>query len=179
MTSDQKNYNNLKSFFEEEYRSLRGYVQSRIRDTTDRNAEDIVQDVALKLFSRSAGSTPIDNIAGYVYRAVRNKIVDLMRTKKEVSHPGDDLEERFSTFAGTLVENTQIAYSDELETALKNAIANLKPHYRAIILAVDFEGYSYAEISAETGIPPGTLMSRRHRALSLLLKKLKDKKTII
>ena len=178
MTSDQKNYNNLKTFFEEEYRSLKGYVKSRVKDTTDRSAEDIVQDVALKLFSRSAGATPIDNIAGYVYRAVRNKIVDLMRTKKEISHPGDDMEERLSALATTLVEHTQIAYSDELETALKNAIADLKPHYRAIILAVDFEGYSYAEIAAETGIPLGTLMSRRHRALSLLLKKLKDKKTL-
>ena len=40
-------------------------------------------------------------------------------------------------------------------------------------------GCTYKEIEKETGIPIGTLMSRRHRAISLLYKKLKHKKEII
>jgi RNA polymerase sigma-70 factor (ECF subfamily) len=63
-----------------------------------------------------------------------------------------------------------------LKEKLKEAIAALKPVYSDIIVAVDFEGYTYKEISNQTGIATGTLMSRRHRALSILLKKLKSEK---
>ncbi|HET8736907.1 MAG TPA: sigma factor-like helix-turn-helix DNA-binding protein, partial [Pricia sp.] len=65
-----------------------------------------------------------------------------------------------------------------LKNELKKALGNLKPHYRDIIVAVDFEGYGYKQIAMETGIPQGTLMSRRHRALSILLKDLETKKEI-
>ena len=58
---------------------------------------------------------------------------------------------------------------------LKYCIEDLKTAYKDIIIAVDFEGYTYKEISSKTGIPIGTLMSRRHRALGLLLKKIELK----
>lgn len=98
MTSDSENYRNLKIFFDEEYRSLRAYAKSRIDDTADRDAEDIVQDVALKLFSRRDNASPINNIAGYVYRAIRNKIVDLMRTQNERSDIEMQMELRLIEF---------------------------------------------------------------------------------
>jgi RNA polymerase sigma-70 factor (ECF subfamily) len=68
------------------------------------------------------------------------------------------------------------AYSDEMRRSLVKAIQELKPHYRDVIIAIDFENYSYGELAEETNTPEGTLMSRRHRALSLLHKQLKNKK---
>ena len=67
MAANKENYTRLSAFFNEEYHSLRGYVQSRIDDTTERDAEDIVQDVALRLFSKAADYSPINNIGGFVY----------------------------------------------------------------------------------------------------------------
>ena len=75
-------------------------------------------------------------------------------------------------------EDSYNLYSDTLIDELKKAIFNLKPEYRDIILAIDFEGYSYNEISLITGIPKGTLMSRHHRAISILHKTLNHKKEI-
>jgi RNA polymerase sigma-70 factor (ECF subfamily) len=63
-----------------------------------------------------------------------------------------------------------------MKDELKKAILSLKPDYRDIIIAIDFEGYTYKEIAEETSISQGTLMSRRHRAISLLHKKLEAKK---
>ncbi|HET8736230.1 MAG TPA: RNA polymerase sigma factor, partial [Pricia sp.] len=63
MTSDSENYKNLRTFFNEEYHALRSYAKSRIDDAADRDAEDIVQEVALKIFSRSNSASPITNIA--------------------------------------------------------------------------------------------------------------------
>lgn len=178
MAANKENYTRLSAFFNEEYHSLRGYVQSRIDDTTERDAEDILQDVALRLFSKAADYSPINNIGGFVYNSIRNKIIDVMRTKKETVHETEGFERQWAEFAELFYGEADNNYSENLKQALKIAIKSLKPVYQDIILAVDFEGYSYREISEETGISPGTLMSRRHRALSLLSKYLETEKNM-
>lgn len=176
MTSDTDNYNNLKTFFNEEYRSLRAYAKSRINDATDRDAEDIVQDVALKIFSRADSASPIENIAGFVYHSIRNKIIDLMRSKREETTLEMEMETKLVEFTELVYGISDNSYSEEMKNELKKAIGDLSPSYKDVIIAIDFEGYTYKEVSFETGIPQGTLMSRRHRALSLLLKTLSTKK---
>jgi len=176
MTSDRENYKKLKDFFGKEYSSLKAYVNLRIEAGVNTDAEDIIQDVALKLFSGADRYSPINNVAGFVYHSVKNKIIDLMRQTKRATSHEDQNEAKLNEFAALLYENADNSYSEELKDELKEAIMELKPDYRDIIIAIDFEGYAYREIAMETGIPEGTLMSRRHRALSLLSKKLETKK---
>jgi len=176
MQDNSENYKNLRSFFDDEYYALKTYAKSRIKDTADRDAEDIVQDVALKLFSRADTLSPIDNIAGFVYNSIRNKIIDLMRKKKKETSFEEDMEKRLFEFTELLYGTAGNTYSEEMKKELKRAIGNLKPLHRDIIVAIDFEGYTYRELSVEIQIPPGTLMSRRHRALSILLRALETKK---
>lgn len=83
MASNQENNTNLNSFFEEEYSSLRRYIQSKIKQTSESDAEDIIQEVALRIFSRSLDALPINNIGGFVYSAIKNKITDVIRSKKK------------------------------------------------------------------------------------------------
>lgn len=174
--SDNQNHNSFKTFFRDEYQSLKVYTQSRINDTVDRDAEDIIQDVALKILSRPDNLSPIDNIAGFVYNSIRNKIVDLMRSKRKETSVEDELEHRLMEFTELFSTASDNSYSESMMEALKKAIINLKPDYRFIIRAIDFEGFTYKEIAQKTGIPEGTLMSRRHRAIALLHKELKTKK---
>ena len=88
------------------------------------------------------------------------------------------MEKRWEEFAELVYSKADNSYSPKLEKALKTAIEQLKPEYRDIIIAVDFEGYSYREISMESDISMGTLMSRRHRALSILAKTLEVEKNM-
>lgn len=176
MTSEQQNHKKIGDFFREEYHALKGYVQSRIDDTAENDAEDILQDVAVKLFSRT-DSTPIDNIAGFVYRSIRNKIIDIMRTKKEKIYDEITVEDLWTEFAALFYEPASFENAEHLKSRLKSAIGNLKPAYRDIIIAVDLEGLTYREIASKTGISQGTLMSQRHRALSLLAKQLELENT--
>ncbi|MDC6383786.1 RNA polymerase sigma factor [Flagellimonas taeanensis] len=174
MAGPTENRNNLSTFFNEEYSSLRSYVQSKIRDTSERDAEDIVQDVALRIFSRADDAVPINNIGGFVYNAIRNRIIDIMRGKKEKKLPSEDIDRQWQEFAELFYGNADNSYSPEMEVALKKAITDLKPMYRDIVVAIDFEGYTYKELADRTGIPQGTLMSRRHRAMSELSKSLEN-----
>jgi RNA polymerase sigma-70 factor (ECF subfamily) len=175
MDPENDNQLQLTAFFEAEYNALKGYVKSRIDDTADRDAEDILQDAALRIFSRPENALPITNVPGFVYNTIKNKIIDTMRTKKERLYDQDELDHLWTEFAELFYGKEDVPYPKHLTHQLKMAIMELKPPYRDIILAVDFEGYTYREIALETGIPEGTLMSRRHRAMGLLLKKLEYK----
>ncbi|MEO0572494.1 MAG: RNA polymerase sigma factor [Bacteroidota bacterium] len=175
MNPENNNQSKITAFFQEEYQALRGYVKSKIDDTAESAAEDILQDVALKIFSRPENALPIQNVPGFVYRTLKNQIIDKMRTKKERMYEEEELDRLWTEFAELFYESEELVYPKHIANTLKMAIMQLKPAYRDIIMAVDFEGYSYREISEETGIPKGTLMSRRHRAMSLLQKELQQK----
>lgn len=177
MHSDLDNEHKLKTFFSEEYHLLKRYVKSRIVESADRDAEDILQDVALKLFARNNHS-PINNVAGFVYGSIRNKIVDIMRTKKTSSDIESEPENKLAEYLEWMYNEADNAYSERMKHALKMAIASLKPSYREVILAIDFGMMTYRELAEEIGVSEGTLMSRRHRAIAILNQKLiKEKNT--
>lgn len=176
MSQKSENNKKLNEFFAKEYQSLKWYVNSRIKNSVNRDAEDIIQEVALKLFSGADGYSPINNVAGFVYFSIKNKIIDIMRSNKQVIRDENKSEAKLIEFTEILYGTSDNSYSETMKEELKNCIMNLKPDYRDIIIAIDFEGYTYKEIAYETGIPEGTLMSRRHRAISLLHKKLEHKK---
>jgi len=101
-----------------------------------------------------------------------------MRSKKKEVHIENEMENRLLAFTELCYGKSDNSYPEEMKTALKKAIVGLKPVYRNIIGAIDFEGFTYRELSAETGVPEGTLMSRRHRAIALLFNELESKKEI-
>ena len=170
MNLESENSKKLKDFFGREYQSLKMYVRTKISDTANRNAEDIIQDVALKLFSGADRYAPINNVAGFVYKSIRNKIIDVMRTTKKSNSVDNDKD--LLDLVEVLHQPNDSHTSEQMILVLKKCVAQLKPIYKDIIIAVDFEGYSYNEISTETGISIGTLMSRRHRAIGILYKKI-------
>ena len=174
MISETTNKNKLTNFFSNEYPSVRAYVKSRISDVADREADDIIQDVALKMFSRADSLSPITNVAAFVYNSIRNKIIDTFRTSKQKSYYNDEFDALVADFAELFYSKADNSYSDKIKDNLKSAISNLKPDYQDIIIAIDFEGFTYQELSEEWGAPIGTLLSRRHRALSILNNKIKN-----
>src|SRR5690606_16721405 len=176
MSAESKNHNALSTFFNDEYSSLKSYVRTKIRDSSERDAEDIVKAVALRLFSKTQDTMPITNIGAFAYNAIRNRIIDIMRGKRERKLAPEDMERQWLEFVELFYGEADNSYSPAMEVALKKAISQLKPMYRDIVIAVDFEGLSYRELSQSSGIPSGTLMSRRHRALSLLSKSLENLK---
>lgn len=177
--NQSENSKKLGIFFNDEYSSLKSYVSSNLKASVNRDAEDIIQDVALKLFTSADRYSPINNVAGFVYRAIRNKIIDVLRSnKKEVEYKTHN-EAKLNEFAALIYETSSELYPEQMKQELKKAIINLKPNYKDIIIAIDFEGYTYKEVEEETGVPIGTLMSRRHRAISLLYKNLKPKQETI
>jgi RNA polymerase sigma factor (sigma-70 family) len=165
-------------FFKEEYRNLVRFVRSSIADTADRDSEDIVQEVALHLFEKADMTAPIEHLTSYVYQALRNKVVDHFRRKKDMislSTPvgGEDdgvvledvLEDEREDLM-KIVEDRQVAEK------LMNVIHKIEIRQAAIFIATEIDGFSFKELSEEWQVPIGTLLSLKSRAVRCIREKI-------
>ncbi len=63
---------------------------------------------------------------------------------------------------------------EHVDERLKEAIEGLKPEYRSVLLLWGVEGMKYREIAEIQNVPIGTIMSRLHRARSILVEQLAE-----
>lgn len=164
-------------FFKEEYRAMLAYVRGLIDDAADRDGEDIVQDVMLRLFEAPDLGLHIENLAAYVYRALRNRVIDALRVRKrersleEPALPGDGLTLR-ETLEDARIDVARDLERQDLHRALFDAIEDLPDEQHEALVLTEFEGWSFRELAEATGTPIGTLLARKSRALGKIRKSL-------
>ncbi len=152
-------------FFQNEYFRLVRYVRRLIADAADRDAEDVVQDVMLSIFDKADVTIPIENLAAYVYRSLRNKVIDLFRKKQDVRSLSDVIVD-----AGS--DTVREVERKELMDFVFRAVDSLPAEQRAVLIATEFEGWSFRELSERWKIPTGTLLARKSRAIQNIKEKL-------
>ena len=151
----------IASFIATEWTRLVGYVRAWIADTADRDAEDVVQDVIERLFERADVTEPVADLSAYLYRSLRNKVIDLYRKPKRAAELPEDLSDiRF--------EASEELDREEAREALFEAIDELPEAQREVLVATDLEGRSFKELAEEWETPIGTLLARKHRAIRAL-----------
>jgi len=169
----------LFTFFEAEGDRLLRYVHARARRISDMDAEDIVRDVMLSLIGRSDTGGPVENIAAYTYRSVRNRIADYQKERsKTVSLDGFSDEDEAFSLREMLADETQNTQTKverkELMKVLSACMDKLDAKQRAVLIATEMHGRSFRELSRAWNEPVGTLLSRKSRAAKALREMLKD-----
>ena len=166
----------MREFFAREYHRLVAFVRSRIADAADSDPYDIVQDVAFGIFDAADIAAPIENASAYVYRALRNRIIDRIRRRRptqsldaSLGADGDSLTYG-ETVASTLPGALEQIEAGERRAALRDALRHLDERSRAVVIATEFEDRSFKDLAREWGEPVGTLLSRKSRALKTMLK---------
>lgn len=161
----------VKSVLVDEYDKLLAYSEYYLNQRFfGAEAEDIIQDVALNLFSRPDISAPVENISSYIYRSIRNRIRDLYRKKEpheSLENSGHYEKEDFSED-----EIEEDLFLEEISENLRSAFLELSPDQQAIIDATIYNGETFESLSKRWGIPIGTLLARKHRAITKLRKEL-------
>lgn len=155
----------INEFFRTEYSRLVRFVRRLIDDAADRDAEDIVQDVMLGLFDKADVTAPIENLSAYIYSALRNRVTDMFRRKRDVASLAALVHESAEDAAHVLEKK-------ELRESVVKAIENLSDDQKAVIIATEFEDRSFGELSEEWEIPIGTLLARKSRALKKIKREL-------
>jgi RNA polymerase sigma factor (sigma-70 family) len=148
-------HKSVKDFISREYRKLTWFVRSLIADAADRDAEDVVQDVALGVLDSPDITLPVEKVSAYVYQSLRNKVVDYLRRRKDLV---------------ALEENNLILPEEdfELRWRLLAALDTLDEKSRAVVIATELEGWTFEELAEEWDEPVGTLLSRKSRAIKKL-----------
>ena len=171
----------LDRFFRNEYQKLVSFIRKNLDDRYfEASPEDIIQDVALGLIDRLDLDTQIGNLTAYIYRSAKNKIIDNQKKKQRtvsIERFTDRKNENY--LLNTVTDETlteEKDYTDIGPELLRWAISQLRPDEQAVIIATEFEQHTYEELSEEWDVPLGTLLSRKHRALSKLYKILLNNK---
>jgi RNA polymerase sigma factor (sigma-70 family) len=149
---------------------LRNFIRRRVPDPLD--AEDILQDVFYRLVEANRLLMPIEHVTGWLFRVARNRITDLFRKKEpenfseiELADEGGELLQFESLLpssdAGPEALFARGVLLDEMELALDE----LPEEQREVFVAHEFDGRSFKELSAQTGVSVNTLLSRKRYAV--------------
>src|SRR6516225_6808708 len=161
----------------QEQSRLRNFIRRRVPDEFE--AEDVLQDVFYRLVEANRLLMPIDHITGWLFQVARNRITDLFRKKQpenfseitiaDESGEGLQFEDLLpSRDAGPEGEYVRKRLLEELQRAL----AELPKEQRDVFIAHEFEGRSFKELAAETGVSVNTLLARKRYAVLHLRERL-------
>lgn len=130
------------------------------------DAEDLVQDLLLRLYEKDIDLDTIEKLSSWLLRSLYHQFIDNCRKKSR--RPIDDKEEKSDEIIASMWDEQESPHLIHEQTnstkKLQNAIKNLKPNQQILISLHEMEGYSLAELSEILELPLGTLKSRLHRA---------------
>jgi RNA polymerase sigma factor (sigma-70 family) len=170
----------IENLFKPDRKKFLGFIRQRVRSQEE--AEDILQDVFTNVLAASANvQKPIENIASWVFTAVRNRIIDSYRKKRaetfsDMQTPGqaEDGVDSFENFLGDSVNTPETdLVRKTIWESVQAGLAELPDEQRDVFVKNEFEGVSFREMSEETGVNINTLLARKRYAVLHLRKRLK------
>jgi len=127
--------------------------------------DDVMQEVALKLYRSLPGLRAEAALSTWLYRATYSTCVDHLRKRRPVDpYPPDELPEGA---AGAAHGDDPAEIVGEADAA-HALLALLTPQQRVVATLVDQEGFDYARVAEIVGVPVGTVASRLNAARTVL-----------
>jgi RNA polymerase sigma-70 factor, ECF subfamily len=148
----------------------------------EQDAWDLAQDSFVKAWKSIKRFRGKSSFYTWVYRIVMNVTIDWLR-KKQVKGAGVEFDDaiqlkEINPASKTLPKADPLPYERmeraEVRTRIDDAIKQLSPEHRAVILMKETEGMQYHEIAESLGCSIGTVMSRLFYARKKLQNLLKD-----
>jgi len=127
-------------------------------------ARDVVQDAFVRLW-RMRRRIELATVEPLVYKIALNLARSRLRRRRIIRWVG------FDAVAPTLRDpqdvEAGVARSED-QARVREAVLALPDDLRQVIVLCEFSGMKYEQIAEALSIPPGTVGSRRHRALTKL-----------
>jgi RNA polymerase sigma factor (sigma-70 family) len=158
---------------------LKGFIRKRVKNMDD--ADDILQDVYVQLADADRLLKPVDQMAAWLFTIARNRIIDLYRKKKPELLPeyDDNEDENFVAEMRNLMfddgSTPETEYFRSLVwIELEDALSMLPEEQRQAFELTEMKGFSFKEISEQTGVTVNTLISRKRYAVLYLRYRLQE-----
>jgi RNA polymerase sigma-70 factor (ECF subfamily) len=128
------------------------FIRTRVADSA--TADDILQDVFLKLQSQIEQFRDPAKLQGWLFLVARNAIIDYYRTRKKTSELTDTLP----------VEEPQNGVeTEELKEVFHRLIYSLPKTYRDALVLTEFDGLTHQQLATRLGISVSGAKSRVQR----------------
>lgn len=136
-------------------------------------AEDLAQEAFMKVFAMLDRYNPSFAFSNWLLKITSNLCIDSIRRRRIDTLPMDepvrsdrgDYERQYESPAD---DPEEVLMKGEKMKRLAEAVEDLPPHYRIMILLRHQENLSYEEIAQTLDIPLGTVKARIHRARGML-----------
>src|SRR5712692_8979740 len=151
--------------WEEFHPKLQQFILKRIPD--EQSAEDILQDVFLKIHTRINTLRDEEKLQSWIYQIARNAIADYYRAHKATLELPETL----------LLPEEPIVNDDvvkELIPSIKAMVDSLPADYRQALILTEYEGLTQRELAARLGLSFSGAKSRVQRAREKLKTMLLD-----
>jgi RNA polymerase sigma-70 factor (family 1) len=125
-------------------------------------AQEITQDVFIKIWSTRSGLTEVQNFSNYLFIVSRNEIISALRKKGQgFANPDLDMQDNL------LLPDERLQYK-EFHHRLLQAIEELPPVRKRVFKMSRLEGRSYEEIAKELSISRNGVKDHIVKALNFL-----------
>jgi RNA polymerase sigma-70 factor, ECF subfamily len=148
---------------------VRRFVAARVNDA--HAAEDVAQDVMLKVQTQLDALPPDDKLPAWVFRIARNAVIDHYRSRGVRGHA--PLGENDVATADD-DDDTMAGAAREMTACLTRMVELLPEPYRDAIKLADFEGLSQQELADRAGVSLSGAKSRVQRGRAMLREMIQD-----
>lgn len=149
------------------------YVKRLVNNETD--AEDITQEVFLKVLNSLHGFREESSLQTWLFRIATNLCRDTLRRRQRERgwlplwrNADEDETEIEVDLPDTREDPERLLLQQELSKVLHSAIERLPVAMRQVVILHDIESLSYEEIAQSLGVPVGTVKSRLFHARTRL-----------
>ena len=144
--------------WKEYHDSLYSFILSRVNESTV--AEDILQDVFMRILSRIESLTDCDKLQSWIYQITRNAIIDYYRSRKKTSELPPTLTAPDAEFSNTVRE--------DIDACLLPMINSLADPYREAVMLSEIEGKTQNEVAQKQGVSLSGAKSRVQRGRAMI-----------
>jgi RNA polymerase sigma-70 factor, ECF subfamily len=134
---------------------IRNFIRGRVED--DPTADDLLQEVFVRVHQNMARLQDTQRLESWIYQIVRHLIIDHYRSRRDHLAISDVLPDP-SAF---MVEPDS---TEELTGSMRQMVEALPEPYREALLLTEFEGLSQQELADRQGISLSGAKSRVQRA---------------
>ena len=142
---------------------LLGFIRARVSSLEE--AEDITQEVFVRMHTGLCCLQEWPAMERWIYRVTRNLIIDHYRSRKTSVALVDDIEVLADDIAAS---HDQAEYDDDpvaaLAFSLEETVDELPEPYRRAMILTEFQGLTQAELAKTEGITLAAAKSRILRA---------------
>ncbi len=130
-------------------------------------AEDVLQDVFIKIWENRSSIDPTKTVKPYLYTVARRHLLNLL---KRASHEKVIID-KIKQYTPLSERSTDIQLDfAETNTILNDALDQLGPRSRAVFVLCKLEGLTYKQVADQMGIAEGTVNSQVVKATKSIKK---------